>query len=313
MEKQKGIIIAGPTASGKSGCAVRLAQRINGAVINADSMQIYVDLPILTAIPDEDEQGGVPHYGYQIMDGAERCSVGRWLDLTRGYVRDVVDDGQVPILVGGTGMYIRAAMEGISPLPDIEPEYRDQATEMHQMMGGATFRAALAERDPVLAERLHDGDTQRLIRGMEVALATGRPLSQWQDIPPAGEIDLDWTVVRLAPPRDELYAKIDQRYPIMLAHGGIDEARSFAARCLDPSLPLMKAVGLPPLLSYFKEEIDLDEAVALSCRDSRRYAKRQTTWFNNQLQDNICEDFGYEKQFSESFFEKILSIITFRG
>ena len=113
------------------------------------------------------------------------------------------------------------------------------------------------------------------------------------------------------PPRDELYAKIDQRYPIMLAHGGIDEARSFAARCLDPSLPLMKAVGLPPLLSYFKEEIDLDEAVALSCRDSRRYAKRQTTWFNNQLQDNICEDFGYEKQFSESFFEKILSIITF--
>ena len=313
MTKSKGVIIAGPTASGKSGFAVTLAKAANGVVINADSMQVYRDLPIITAIPDEDERSGIDHLGYQILDGGERCSVGHWLDLTRGFVEDVLAQGKLPILVGGTGMYIRAALDGISPIPEIAAEFRDQATALHQELGGAGFRTALAEYDPVLAERLHDGDTQRLIRGMEVALAIGEPLSRLQEIPPEGALDLDWTIIRLAPPREELYAKIDQRYPKMLNEGGIEEARQFAARKLDPSLPLMKAVGLPPLLDYFKGALDLEAAINLSCRDSRRYAKRQTTWFNNQLKDNICEDLGYEKQFSESFIQKILSNITFKG
>lgn len=309
----KGVIIAGPTASGKTGLAIKLAMAIDGVVINADSMQIYRDLPIITAIPGEDEQEGIPHYGYQMLDGSERCSVGHWLTLTRGFIQEAIDHGKVPILVGGTGMYIRAALEGISPIPDIGPEFREDATRLHQELGGAGFRQKLRDYDPKLAERLHDGDTQRLIRGMEVVMATGKPLSVLQDIPPEGAIALDWTVIRLAPPREQLYAMIDQRYPKMLESGGLEEAQVFAERALDPSLPLMKAVGLPPLLSYFKGELALEEAVSLSCRDSRRYAKRQTTWFNNQLQDNFCQDLGEKKQYMESFIQKILSNITFRG
>ncbi len=313
---KKGIIIAGPTASGKSGFAVKLSQMIDGgaAVINADSMQIYRDLPIITAIPTENERGDIAHYGYGVLDGAVRCSVGGWLELTRGYIDDVLALDKVPVLVGGTGMYIRAAMDGISPIPDIPNEVRQNATEMHDELGGAMFRAALAEQDPVLAARLHDGDRQRLIRGMEVVLATGTPLSTLQDIPPEGALGLDWCVIRLNPPRDELYAKIDQRYPLMLKNGGMDEAKAFADRGLDPSLPLMKAVGLPPLMRHLREEVTLAAAIEDACRDSRRYAKRQTTWFNNQLTNqglaNFCEDSSYNAQFSESFFEKILSNIT---
>jgi tRNA dimethylallyltransferase len=308
--RPKGVIVAGPTASGKSDFAIQLAEAVDGAVVNADSMQIYRDLPIITAIPKEDERRDIPHYGYAVLDGGERCSVGRWLGLTRSYIDAVVKNAAVPILCGGTGMYIRAAMDGISPIPDIAPEIRDRATAMHAQLGGAEFRQALAEHDPVLAGRLHDGDTQRLIRGMEVALATGKPLSELQDAAPEGGLDLDWVVIRLSPPRAELYAMIDRRYPKMIESGALDEARRFAGRGLDAALPLMKAVGLPPLLAHLKGELDLEAAIALACRDSRRYAKRQTTWFNNQLLDNFCQDSGYNTQLSKSFIDKILSNIA---
>ena len=310
QRSNKGIVIAGPTASGKTSLAIALARAVGGEVINADSMQIYRDLPIITAIPDDDERDGIPHHGYQVMDGGERCSVGHWLGLTQHYVDDVLGRGAVPILVGGTGMYIRAALEGISPIPDIDPSFRDEATAMHTALGGAAFRRKLAEYDPLLAARLFEGDTQRLIRGMEVALATGQPLSKWQEIPPKGAIAIDWTSITLAPPRDALYAKIDIRYPKMLENGGVEEIETFAARDLDASLPLMKAVGLPPMLKYLKGTLAYDDAIAEACRDSRRYAKRQTTWFKNQLKANICEDFGQFAQQSESFFEKILSKVA---
>jgi tRNA dimethylallyltransferase len=311
--KSKGVIIAGPTASGKSAFAAKLAALAGGEIINADSMQVYRDLPVITAIPGRDERGGIPHHGYAVLDGGERCSVGHWLGLTKSYAEAVLGKGALPILVGGTGMYIRAAMDGISPIPDIDKEYRDKAAAMHRKMGGAEFRQALAGYDPVLAGRLDDGDSQRLIRGMEVALATGEPLSQLQDVPPEGGLGLDWVVIRLAPPRESLYAAIDRRYPEMIKSGGLEEARRFAERNLDPGLPLMKAVGLPPLLAHIKGELDLEAAIALSCRDTRRYAKRQTTWFNNQLQANFCEDSDYNEQFSERFFEKILSNVAQKG
>jgi tRNA dimethylallyltransferase len=311
--RPKGVIVAGPTASGKSDFAALLARAVGGAVVNADSMQVYRDLPIITAIPQEEERGDIPHYGYAVLDGGERCSVGRWLGLTRSYIKAILEKRAVPILCGGTGMYIRAAMEGISPVPDIAPDIRDEATAMHQQLGGGKFRQALAEYDPVLAGRLHDGDTQRLIRGMEVALATGQPLSELQDAAPEGGLDLDWVVVRLSPPRADLYAMIDRRYPKMIESGALDEARRFAGRGLDANLPLMKAVGLPPLLAHLKGELDLEAAIALSCRDSRRYAKRQTTWFNNQLQDNFRQDLGYNAQLSKSFIERILSNIAKKG
>ena len=310
-DKPPVLVIAGPTASGKSALGLKLADALGGEIVNADSMQIYQDLPILTAMPDAEDQAQVPHHGYGVLDGAERCSVARWLDLTRDIVGDIHARGKIPILIGGTGMYLRAAMDGISPIPEIEPQYRDQASAQYDDMGGAAFRQALAEKDPVLAARLNDGDRQRLIRGMEVVLGTGTPLSQWQDIPLQGQLKADFTTVTIMPPRHELYDAINRRYPLMLANGGIDEAQQLMARGLDPSLPLMKAVGLPPVLAYLRGEIDAEAMVTEACQDSRRYAKRQITWFNNQMQANFCEDSSYFEQFSESFIKKILSKVSF--
>ena len=315
-KKQPVIVIAGPTASGKSALGLRLAHALDGEIVNADSMQIYRDLPILTAIPDADDQAQIPHHGYGVLDGAERCSVARWLDLTRDLVAAIHERGKAPILVGGTGMYIRAAIEGISPMPDIAPEYRDAASQQYDEMGGADFRHALAEKDPVLAARLNDGDRQRLIRGMEVVLATGTPLSQWQARPLQGQLQAEFTTITIMPPRDELYAAINKRYPKMLENGGIAEAKNFMARAtekggLDPNLPLMKAVGLPPVLAHLKGEIDAETMIHDACQDTRRYAKRQMTWFNNQMQANFCEDSSYFEQFSESFIKKILSKVSF--
>ena len=310
-DKPPVLVIAGPTASGKSALGLKLADALGGEIVNADSMQIYQDLPILTAMPDAEDQAQVPHHGYGVLDGAERCSVARWLDLTRDIVGDIHARGKTPILIGGTGMYLRAAMDGISPIPEIEPQYRDQASAQYDDMGGAAFRQALAEKDPVLAARLNDGDRQRLIRGMEVVLGTGTPLSQWQDIPLQGQLKADFTTVTIMPPRHELYDVINRRYPLMLEKGGIDEAQQLMARGLDPSLPLMKSVGLPPVLAYLKGEMDEDTMIHLGCQDTRRYAKRQMTWFNNQLKANFIEDSSYNEQFSESFIEKILSKVSF--
>lgn len=310
-DKPPVVLIAGPTASGKSALGLKLADALRGEIVNADSMQIYKDLPILTAIPDAEDQAQVSHHGYGVLDGAERCSVARWLDLTRDLVADIHARGKTPILVGGTGMYLRAAMEGISPIPEIEQQYRDKASVQYEEMGGALFRQALAEKDPILAARLNDGDRQRLIRGMEVVLATGTPLSAWQDVPLQGQLNADFTTVTIMPPRQELYDAINRRYPLMLANGGVEEAQQLMARGLDPSLPLMKAVGLPPVLAHLRGEIDQDTMIAEACQDSRRYAKRQMTWFNNQLQANFCEDSSYFEQFSESFIKKILSKVSF--
>ena len=309
------VVIAGPTASGKTALALKLAGALNGGlegeVVNADSMQVYKDLPILTAIPDPSEQAAAPHHGYGILDGGERCSVARWLDLTRGFVADIHARGKIPILTGGTGMYLRAAIEGISPIPEIPPSFRAEATLEYDRLGGAAFRQRLAEKDPVLAARLEDGDRQRLIRGMEVVLATGQPLSRLQEIPPQGQINAAFTTITIMPPRDQLYDAINRRYPMMLEKGGVAEAEALMDRGLDPSLPLMKAVGLPPVLAYLRGEIDRDRMIEQACQDSRRYAKRQMTWFNNQLQANFCEDSPYFEQFSESFIEKILSKVIF--
>ena len=311
MSNRPLVMIAGPTASGKSALGMILAAALDGEIVNADSMQIYRDLPILTAIPSAEDQAQIAHQGYAILDAAERCSVGRWLDLTRDLVAAVRQRGKLPILIGGTGMYLRAAMEGISPIPDVDPLYRDQASRQYDDQGGAAFRQALAVYDPDLAARLHDGDRQRLIRGMEVALATGKPLSQLQTLPLGGRIEGAWTSIVIQPPRPDLYDRINTRYPMMVQNGGLTEAKTLLDRELDPSLPLMKSVGLPPVLAYLKEEMDEDTMIHLGCQDTRRYAKRQMTWFNNQLKANFIEDSSYNEQFSESFIEKILSKVSF--
>ena len=305
------IIIAGPTAGGKSALAMKFAERLNIEIVNADSMQIYKDLPILTAMPSAMEQHQVPHHGYGILDGAERCSMGRWLALTKDFVASIRARGNIPVLVGGTGLYIKSALEGIAPIPDIAPEYRQEATSLWQKLGGQAFRQLLEKYDALLAARLEDGDKQRLIRGMEVVLATGMPLSTWQEKPKKGKILGTHIKIAIMPPRTKLYDVINNRYSRMLAEGGIEEARRFAERNLPSDLPLMKAVGLPPLLRYFTGEIDRDKAIELACRDSRRYAKRQLTWFKHQFQGNLYKDSLLDEKYLECFLLKIFPKVIF--
>ena len=287
------LIIAGPTAGGKSALALSVAERVGGEVVNADSMQVYADLPTLTAIPGEGDRARVPHHGYASVDGAERHSVAGWLRETGAAVSGIRGRGRIPILVGGTGMYIRAAVEGIAPVPDVPEEVRRRAAAMLEEMGGAAFRRKLAELDPPLAERLEDGDSQRLTRGMEIALATGERLSALQGAAPEGMLPGPIRTVLVQPPRDELYRRIDRRFPMMLESGALEEAKAFLARGLDPGLPLMGAVGLPPLAETLAGRIGLARAVELACRDTRRLAKRQMTWFRHQLSaDAVLEGGG---------------------
>ena len=303
------VVVAGPTASGKSGFALRLAALCGGVVINSDSMQVYADLPILTAIPDAADRAAAPHAGYAVLDGGRRCSVAQWLAITGDAVAAARKAGQVPILTGGTGMYIRAALEGIAPLPDIDPDLRAEVVARHQRLGGAAFRRALAEHDPDLAARLDDGDSQRLIRGMEVVLATGEPLSKLQKARPQGAIEGARLTLLIDPPRPLLYQRIDTRFPMMLDAGALEEAAGYLARDLDPTLPLMKAVGLTPVAALLRGEISRAEAIDIATRDSRRFAKRQVTWFRHQFTPQVIWDGDDPAQYSKRFFEENLSKI----
>ena len=303
------VVIAGPTASGKSGFALRLAEMTGGVVINADSMQVYQDMPVLTAIPDAADQARADHYGYAVLDGSERCSVAQWLAMTTTYIADARIAGRLPILTGGSGLYIRAALEGIAPLPESDPAIREEVIARHQALGGAGFRAELAKHDPELASRLEDGDTQRLIRGMEIYLMTGKPLSQLQKAAPEGAIDGQHIKLLIDQPRDILYDRINRRFPKMLEEGAIEEAKSFLARQLDPTLPLMKAVGFNPVVAMLKGDMRRDQAIDLATRDTRRFAKRQLTWFRHQYQPDAVGSEEDLAQYLKRFFEKNLSNI----
>ena len=307
------LILAGPTASGKSALALSIAELVNGEVVNADSMQVYRDLPVLTAIPGAGDRARAPHHGYAVVDGAKRHSVAEWLRHAGAAVAGIRGNGRVPILVGGTGMYIRAAMEGIAPLPDVPEETRQEATAMLKDMGGAAFRRKLAELDPPLAEKLEDGDSQRLVRGMEIALATGGRLSELQAAAPEGMLPGPVFPILVEPPRDVLYERIDRRFPLMLEAGGLEEAEAFLARNLDPGLPLMKAVGLAPLGETLAGKIGRDRAIELACRDSRHLAKRQMTWFRHQLEAADSLNGDENAQHLKSFLQKNLPKIIKRG
>ncbi|HVJ55026.1 MAG TPA: tRNA (adenosine(37)-N6)-dimethylallyltransferase MiaA [Aliidongia sp.] len=272
------IVIAGPTASGKSTLALELAERLGGTVINADSMQIYRDLEILTARPDPAAVARAPHRLYGVLDGAELSSVASWIDLARAEIAMA----KLPILCGGTGLYLRALLQGIAPVPPIPDPVRQAARALHAELGGEAFRAALGRIDPEAASRLNAGDSQRLVRAYEVVTATGRPLGDWQR-EAAAESDLDPLIFTLLPPREELYAAIDGRFAAMVRAGALDEVRALIARNLDPALPIMKALGVPELARHLAGAISLDAAIAEAQQASRRYAKRQYTWFRHQL------------------------------
>ena len=278
------LVIGGPTASGKSALAADAARRFGGIVINADSMQLYRDLPILTSWPDDALRARAPHRLYGVLDGAERCSAGRWRAMAMAEIERAQEDGALPILVGGTGLYLRALLQGLAPVPAIPEPVRAAVRALHEREGSAGLHARLAARDPEAARRLEPGDSQRVMRAWEVIEATGRSLLAWQAERHEG-FGGGAAVLVLEPPRDALYDACNTRFESMMAAGALDEAARLKARSLDPGLPVMKAVGVRALLDHLNGAISLERAIELGRQDTRRYAKRQTTWFRTQMPD----------------------------
>ena len=303
------MMIAGPTASGKSALAAAVAAAWGGTVINADSMQVYRELEVLTARPGAAELAQAPHRLYGVLSGAEACSVGRWRALALAEVEAALAAGRLPILAGGTGLYLKAFAEGLNEIPEIPAALRAAARAELAELGGAAFHARLAQRDPVMAGRLHPGDSQRLLRAWEVLQATGRSLADWQAAP-AVPAPYRFARLCLLPPRPALYAACDARLAAMVQAGSAQaEVRALLALGLDPALPVMKAVGVPELAAYLAGEVDLATALARAQQATRNYAKRQVTWLRHQFVGNDPTVMVMETQYSESlrddFFAKI--------
>jgi len=278
------ILIAGPTASGKSALALELAAKLGGVIINADSMQVYRDLRIITARPMPDEEKRVPHRLYGHVDAAENYSVGRWFGEAAAALADTFGQGRPAIMTGGTGLYFSTLTRGIAAVPPVPAEIRRVVRNRLTTEGVAALHQELSKRDPATAARLKPGDRARITRALEVVLATGRSLAQWHEDNMPARLDLAAAAkVFLMPNRDELGLRIDARFDAMMSAGALEEVRAFAARNLDPNLPAMKAHGVPWLIRHLKGEIAMAEAVAQAKRDTRRYTKRQATWFRNQL------------------------------
>ena len=286
MSEPEIILIAGPTASGKSAVALELAEKLRGVVVNADSMQVYRDLRIITARPTAKEEQRVPHLLYGRVDAAENYSVGRWrtdalatLEATKRY-------GRTAIVVGGTGLYFNALTRGLAAVPAIPPEIREDVRARLATDGVTALHAELKERDPLAAARLMPGDRARISRALEVVLATGRSILDWHQEGNAASLDTARAAkIFLIPDRDELLRRIDARFDAMMAEGALEEVRALAARNLDPELPAMKAHGVPWLVRHLRGETGLEDAVEGAKRDTRQYTKRQATWFRNQLPD----------------------------
>jgi tRNA dimethylallyltransferase len=298
------LVIAGPTASGKTALGLALAEAFDGTVINADSRQIYRDLRILTARPDATAEERVPHRLYGFLDAAERGSVADWLALALDEIALATRTGRLPILVGGTGLYLRALERGLAPVPEIPKEIRHEALDRHRRLGGVAFRERLAELDPAGAQHLFPGDRQRLVRAYEVVRATGIPLAAWQRRPHPSS-PYRFATILFMPPRERLYAACNVRFAGMIEANALDEAAALARRGLDPDLPAMKAVGLPELLRYLHGEIPLETAIVAAQRATRRYAKRQMTWFRHQT----APDLTLTEQFSQDLLHSSLRFV----
>jgi tRNA dimethylallyltransferase len=285
-DQTRAVLIAGPTASGKSALALAVAEQLDGVIINADSMQIYRDLRILTARPSPGEEGRALHRLYGHIDAAADYSVGRYVTEATDALAHTEREGKLPIFVGGTGLYFKALTRGLAAMPPIPAPVRRAVRDRLADEGPAALHAELAQADAMTADRLKPMDGQRIARALEVVLATGRPLSAWQAEKATPLLDpAEIVTLFVSPDRAELYARIDARFDAMLTAGALDEVRGLAARQLDPQLPAMKAHGVPWLIQNLEGRIRLEEASQQAKLDVRHYAKRQYTWFRHQLAD----------------------------
>jgi tRNA dimethylallyltransferase len=284
VSESAAILIAGPTASGKSALAFALAEATGGVIINADSMQVYRDLRVLTARPARQEEAALPHRLYGHIDAAVNFSAGAWVADAAKISAEARAEDRLPIFVGGSGLYFKALTRGLSAVPPIPPDVREDVRARLARDGVEALHATLMQRDPASAGRLKLRDRIRIARALEVVEATGRSLTDWHrdglpPLLPPGQ----FTGVFLSPDRDELYARIDARFDAMLKAGALDEVAALAARRLDPLLPAMKAHGVPALIRHLAGEITLEQAAVIGRADTRHYAKRQFTWFRHQL------------------------------
>ncbi|PJB71904.1 MAG: tRNA (adenosine(37)-N6)-dimethylallyltransferase MiaA [Alphaproteobacteria bacterium CG_4_9_14_3_um_filter_47_13] len=281
-------VVYGATASGKSAFALDLAVQKNGVIINADSMQVYDALHGLTAQPSREDQEQVPHCLYALLEPSAQCSAALWRRLAIDEITKAFSENRTPILVGGTGLYIKALIKGLAPVPDAPAEIRAKAIERQKNLGNEAFHAELAVVDPVMAARLNPNDTQRLIRAREVFDATGKSLAYWQSLPPESPPE-GWKFQMhfVNPERKILYARCEARFDLMMETRIIEEVKALEALInaglVPPDAAITNALGFKPLLAYLKDECCLEDAVSQAKQDTRRYAKRQLTWFRNQM------------------------------
>ncbi len=284
MNEIQAVLIAGPTASGKSARAIALAREWNGAVINADSMQVYQDLPILSACPSPQEAADAPHLLFGHIGAERNYSVGQWLEDAQSALAQAASQGRLPIFVGGTGMYFKALLQGLSAIPAVPEDVRARVREDHAGVAPEEMHARLREIDPLTAQKLRPTDPQRILRALEIFAATGAPLAAFQGARTKPLLDAkSCRCLFIAPERAELARRIDARFDRMMQAGALDEVRRLLARGLDPALPAMRAVGVPGLIAHLRGESSLEAAVERGKRDSRQYARRQFTFARTQL------------------------------
>lgn len=304
--KKTVLVVGGPTASGKSALALDIAEEFNGVVINADSMQIYKGLPIITACPAPADEARVPHRLYQHMDVTDTCSAGFWEKLCIQEIQTAWQNNQLPVVTGGTGLYIKTLMEGISKLPDVPDPIRTNIRRRCEEEGVDVLYEELRAKDPEMGERLKPKDAQRICRALEVLETTGRSLAALQrEIKPKPTLDATYICDVIMPPRDVLYDRCNQRFDLMIDGGAIDEVRALADLNLDPKLPAMKALGVPELLSYVKGDSTLEEARLAAQMQTRRFAKRQCTWFRNQISGVEIHSAQYSESLRDKIYNKI--------
>ena len=300
-------LIAGPTASGKSELAVSLAEALqqqgrHGVVINADSAQVYADLRVLSARPSDEDMRGVEHRLFGSWDGAQPCSAADWAAAAKKEIAEAHIAGGVPILCGGTGMYMRILLEGIAPIPEIDAEIRDQV----RGLSVAEAYAALADEDPERHTMLASGDSQRIARALEVVRSTGTTLGEWQQLKAGGIAEkIELHPLILLPDREWLYERCDRRFAQMLDEGAVEEVKVLLARGLSSDLPIMRAIGVREVAAFLKGEIGRDEMIVAGAQATRNYAKRQYTWFRRQPPEDwrCIESYNYE---IGELFERLL-------